>query len=44
MTLIFGPEIISYDRGVGPSLIQYVQMYPGPITTIGGFIVMQVFR
>ena len=40
VTLIFGPETITYDRGIGSSLIQYVQIYPGSITTIGNFIVV----
>ncbi|MGY3299214.1 hypothetical protein ACVWY1_003681 [Pseudomonas sp. TE6288] len=40
VTLIFGPETITYDRGIGPSLIKYVQIYLGSITTIGNFIVV----
>ncbi|RWU24075.1 hypothetical protein DM813_09690 [Pseudomonas alkylphenolica] len=35
-TLIFGPSIIYYDRQSGPTVLEYIQMYPGPITTVGG--------
>lgn len=35
-TLIFGPETIYYDRFAGPNLLQLIQMWPGPITTVGG--------
>ncbi|NIF27859.1 hypothetical protein F3J44_15925 [Pantoea sp. Tr-811] len=34
--LIFGPETITYNRMTGPTLLQYVQMYPGPIFSVGG--------
>lgn len=34
-TLMFGPDTIYYDRFAGPSLLQYIQMWPGPITTVG---------
>lgn len=36
ITMIFGPETITYNRMTGPTLFQYIQIYPGPIATIGG--------
>jgi len=36
ITMIFGPETITYNRMTGPTLLQYIQIYPGPIATIGG--------
>ncbi|MDD0975672.1 hypothetical protein [Pseudomonas fontis] len=35
-TLIFGPETVTYSTFSGSNYIQYIQMYPGPITTVGG--------
>jgi hypothetical protein len=40
VTLIFGPETITYNRIAGPSLIQYIQIYPGPIATVGSLLVL----
>lgn len=34
-TMIFGPSTITYDRLSGPTFFQYIQLYPGPITTVG---------
>lgn len=36
ITMIFGPETIRYNVMTGPTLFQYIQIYPGPIATIGG--------
>lgn len=38
LTLIFGPETISYNIASGPTFIQLIQIYPGPIVSVGGFI------
>ncbi|MGJ7550020.1 hypothetical protein [Pseudomonas alloputida] len=38
-TAVFGPETITYSRMAGPTLLQYVQMYPGPIFSVGGALV-----
>ncbi|MFJ4155338.1 hypothetical protein ACIPZF_11080 [Pseudomonas sp. NPDC089752] len=38
-TVVFGPETITYSRLTGPTFIQYIQMYPGPIFSVGGILV-----
>lgn len=35
-TALFGPSTIYYPTPSGPSLFQYIQLYPGPIMTVGG--------
>ncbi|MFJ4386623.1 hypothetical protein ACI2KG_24275 [Pseudomonas sp. NPDC089407] len=35
-TMVFGPETITYNRITGPTLFQYIEMYPGPIFSVGG--------
>jgi len=35
ITMIFGPETITYNSMAGPTLFEYIQIYPGPIATIG---------
>lgn len=35
-TALFGPSTIYYPISSGPSLFQYIQIYPGPIMTVGG--------
>ncbi|WP_367598289.1 hypothetical protein [Pseudomonas fulva] len=37
-TLVLGPETITYNRLAGPTLLQYIQMYPGPIFSVGGVL------
>ncbi|WP_045462398.1 hypothetical protein [Vibrio hyugaensis] len=34
-TVFTGPEAIYYDRISGPTFEQYIQLYPGPIASIG---------
>lgn len=36
--LVLGPETITYNRMTGPTLLQYLQMYPGPIFSVGGVL------
>jgi len=38
LILLFGPEYVTYNRYRGPTFFQFLQLYPGPITT-GGFLV-----
>lgn len=38
VTMIFGPSTITYSTFNGPTFLQYVQMYPGPIATVGGLV------
>lgn len=38
LTIIFGPSTITYSTFSGPTFTQWVQMYPGPIATVGGLI------
>jgi hypothetical protein len=35
-TALFGPSTVYYPTASGPSLFQYIQIYPGPIMTLGG--------
>jgi hypothetical protein len=35
ITLLTGPSTISYSLNTGPSFLQLIQMYPGPIVTVG---------
>lgn len=37
-TIIVGPKVIYYSRLSGPTLAEYIQLYPGPIATVGGLI------
>ncbi|MBX8556261.1 hypothetical protein K5D43_17465 [Pseudomonas cichorii] len=37
-TLFFGPETISYSSRTGPSFLQFIQIYPGPIVSVGFFL------
>ncbi|MDO7929173.1 hypothetical protein Q6A51_20515 [Pseudomonas sp. KFB-139] len=34
-TIVFGPEVISYDSQTGPTFGQIIQIYPGPIVSVG---------
>lgn len=36
--LVLGPETITYNRVTGPTWLQYLQMYPGPIFSVGGVL------
>nr|WP_314477820.1 hypothetical protein [uncultured Pseudomonas sp.] len=38
VTLVLGPEKITYSIVAGPTLLQYLQMYPGPIFSVGGVL------
>ncbi len=38
VTMIVGPSTILYDRASGPTLLQFIQMFPGPIATVGCLI------
>lgn len=38
LTIMFGPSTITYSILTGPTFTQFVQMYPGPIATVGGFV------
>lgn len=33
--ILLGPDTIYYDRYDGPTFVQFLQMYPGPIATAG---------
>lgn len=35
LTILLGPETVRYSRATGPTFFQYLQMYPGPIATLG---------
>lgn len=37
-TLVLGPETITYNTLVGPTLLQYIQMHPGPIFSVSGVL------
>jgi len=39
VTLIFGPEHIYYNLSEGMNFLQFIQAYPGPITSIGAAII-----
>lgn len=39
LTLIFGPDTVTFSRLTGPTLLQFVQLYPGPIFTFGTLMV-----
>lgn len=34
-TMVFGPETIHYNRLTGMTFWQFIQAYPGPITSVG---------
>jgi hypothetical protein len=38
ITVLFGPSRIYYDTLAGPTLFQFIQMYPGPIAMVGGLL------
>ncbi|AUI87585.1 hypothetical protein BS333_14305 [Vibrio azureus] len=35
ITLFLGPDTIYYDRNDGPTLLQLIQIFPGPIASVG---------
>lgn len=35
LTLIFGPETVTYRVLTGPTFFQYIQMYPGMVFSVG---------
>lgn len=39
LTILFGPDTVSYSRLTGPTLMQLVQLYPGPLFTLGALMV-----
>ncbi|WP_068829835.1 hypothetical protein [Pseudomonas sp. BMS12] len=39
LTLFFGPDTVMVNRLSGPDFFQFVQLYPGPISTVGFLIV-----
>lgn len=39
LTLFFGPESVMVNSLSGPDFFQMIQLYPGPITTLGFLIV-----
>jgi hypothetical protein len=41
ITMIFGPSSIMVNKSQGLSLLQFVQLYPGPIVT-AGFVALSV--
>ncbi|PQJ71320.1 hypothetical protein BTO01_08535 [Vibrio jasicida] len=43
LTVFIGPDKIYYDRTSGPTFSQFVQLYPGPIASIG-FVLYQIFN
>jgi hypothetical protein len=40
LTSVFGPSTISYSMSSGPTFAQFIQMYPGPIFTVGSLLLM----
>ncbi len=38
VTIVAGPSTIMYDRASGPTFLQFIQMFPGPIATVGVLI------
>lgn len=38
-TIIFGPPTVMVSRFNGPTLIQYIQLHPGPIFSFGSLVV-----
>jgi hypothetical protein len=38
VTIVVGPSTIRYDTVSGPTLLQFIQMFPGPIVTVGFLI------
>lgn len=39
LTIVFGPRTVTYNALTGPSLLQFIQLVPGPIFTVGGLMV-----
>ncbi|WP_024694774.1 hypothetical protein [Pseudomonas syringae] len=35
LTILLGPETVHYSKATGLAFLQYLQMYPGPIATLG---------
>ncbi|CAM3345252.1 hypothetical protein BZK31_08875 [Pseudomonas floridensis] len=35
LTILLGPETVQYSRATGPTFFQYLQLYPGPIASLG---------
>ncbi|MBX8485266.1 hypothetical protein [Pseudomonas cichorii] len=35
LTLLFGPDSVTYSIGCGPTFFQFIQLYPGPIVSVG---------
>lgn len=42
--IMFGPDYIRYSRFAGPTFYQFIELYPGPITTAGFLIVALAHR
>ena len=38
ITIIFGPSMITYSATSGPTAYQMIQMYPGPIFSVGALL------
>ena len=39
LTAVFGPDTVTFSLLTGPTLLQFVQLYPGPIFTFGALMV-----
>ncbi|MBX8521263.1 hypothetical protein K5D36_07120 [Pseudomonas cichorii] len=44
-TIMFGPETLSYSSQTGPTFLQFIQIYPGAIVSIGAllFVISKFF-
>ncbi|MFJ4144970.1 hypothetical protein [Pseudomonas sp. NPDC089734] len=38
VTIIFGPNSVTYNLRAGPTFLQFIQIYPGPIVSVGSLL------